>query len=353
MVRVRLVGGTLAVILCMCLLPASASAQATTASGIAGVVRDTSGAVLPGVTVEASSPALIEKARIVVTDGEGPVQHRRSAARHVCRSPSRCPGFRTFRRDGIVLHGGVHGDGQRRHAGRDARGDDHGDRRSAAGRHAERPQADRHVGRDAQRAAEQREEPEQPRDADAGFQGNEGFDVTGGYTGQVGGTYHGKARHQGAVRRHEHPACGGEPGLQPEPGTVQETVLSTSGISAESNADGVADQHDPEGGRQHLLGQRCGLYSGESLQSDNLSDELRARGLTTVTSVNYDLDAGTTSAARSSRTGCGSSPRSGNGATTAGRRQVLQQDAGHAVLHAGSRPAGVHARVDGVQGASA
>ena len=69
--RVRLVGGTLAVILSMLLLPASASAQATTASGIAGVARDTSGAVLPGVTVEASSPALIEKVRSAVTDGEG------------------------------------------------------------------------------------------------------------------------------------------------------------------------------------------------------------------------------------------------------------------------------------------
>jgi hypothetical protein len=40
-------------------------------SGIAGVVKDTTGAVLPGVTVEASSPALIEKVRTVVTDGEG------------------------------------------------------------------------------------------------------------------------------------------------------------------------------------------------------------------------------------------------------------------------------------------
>ena len=38
---------------------------------ITGVVKDTSGAVLPGVTVEASSPALIEKARSVVTDGTG------------------------------------------------------------------------------------------------------------------------------------------------------------------------------------------------------------------------------------------------------------------------------------------
>ena len=51
------------------LLPVAAFAQAN--SVIAGVVRDSSGAVLPGVTVEATSPALIEKSRSVVTDGEG------------------------------------------------------------------------------------------------------------------------------------------------------------------------------------------------------------------------------------------------------------------------------------------
>ena len=50
---------------CTLLLPPRvASAQQAQASGIAGVVRDTSGAVLPGVTVEASSPALIEKTRM-------------------------------------------------------------------------------------------------------------------------------------------------------------------------------------------------------------------------------------------------------------------------------------------------
>jgi hypothetical protein len=49
------------------LLPATAHAQAT----VAGTVRDASGAVLPGVTVEASSPALIEKMRTVVSDGSG------------------------------------------------------------------------------------------------------------------------------------------------------------------------------------------------------------------------------------------------------------------------------------------
>src|SRR5436189_587378 len=49
----------------------SSAAWAQQASGIAGVVRDTSGGVLPGVTVEAASPALIEKVRSVVSDSSG------------------------------------------------------------------------------------------------------------------------------------------------------------------------------------------------------------------------------------------------------------------------------------------
>ena len=57
----------LAVVLGALLLPAAVYAQ----SSMAGVARDTSGAVLPGVTVEASSPALIEKVRSVVTDASG------------------------------------------------------------------------------------------------------------------------------------------------------------------------------------------------------------------------------------------------------------------------------------------
>src|SRR5262245_14132151 len=49
------------------LVPAQVHAQ----SAFAGTVKDTSGAVLPGVTVEASSPVLIEKSRTAVTDGSG------------------------------------------------------------------------------------------------------------------------------------------------------------------------------------------------------------------------------------------------------------------------------------------
>src|SRR4051794_19932115 len=82
--------------------PAPLAAQAQSASGIAGVVKDTSGAVLPGVTVEASSPALIEKTRSVVTDSQG--QYRivdlRSGTYSVIYS---LPGFNTVRREGIEL----------------------------------------------------------------------------------------------------------------------------------------------------------------------------------------------------------------------------------------------------------
>src|SRR3954463_2391290 len=53
------------------LFTAAAAFAQTGASGIAGQVKDTSGAVLPGVTVEAASPALIEKVRTVVSDDQG------------------------------------------------------------------------------------------------------------------------------------------------------------------------------------------------------------------------------------------------------------------------------------------
>ena len=80
------------------LMPAWALAQST----ITGVVKDTSGAVLPGVTVEAASPVLIEKVRTAVTDGTG--QYRildlRPGAYTVTFTLT---GFGTFKRDGLEL----------------------------------------------------------------------------------------------------------------------------------------------------------------------------------------------------------------------------------------------------------
>ena len=59
-----------AAILASLILPALSDGQ-TSQSALAGVVKDTTGAVLPGVTVEAASPALIERVRSVTTDSAG------------------------------------------------------------------------------------------------------------------------------------------------------------------------------------------------------------------------------------------------------------------------------------------
>ncbi len=83
------------------LLPASAAfAQAT----LAGVVKDPSGAVLPGVTVEASSSALIEKSRSAVTDGTG--QYRITELPPGTYAMTfMLSGFSTVKRDGVEVTG--------------------------------------------------------------------------------------------------------------------------------------------------------------------------------------------------------------------------------------------------------
>jgi hypothetical protein len=79
--------------------------RAQQASGISGVVRDTSGLAMPGVTVEAASPALIEKVRTVTTDGEGrySIVDLRPGTYTVTFTLT---GFSTVKREGITLQSG-------------------------------------------------------------------------------------------------------------------------------------------------------------------------------------------------------------------------------------------------------
>ena len=89
---------TLSAVVLVC--PSAVFAQAS----IAGVVRDTSQAVLPGVTVEAASPALIEKVRAVVTDGTG--QYRIVDLRPGTYTVTfTLVGFSTVKREGVQLTG--------------------------------------------------------------------------------------------------------------------------------------------------------------------------------------------------------------------------------------------------------
>ena len=96
----RFASGCVAFLVWALLVPASASAQ--DASVIVGVVRDASGGVLPGVTVEASSPALIEKVRTVVSNDQG--QYRIVDLRPGTYTVTfTLTGFGTYKRENVEL----------------------------------------------------------------------------------------------------------------------------------------------------------------------------------------------------------------------------------------------------------
>src|SRR6476620_5703785 len=93
--RLLLSSGALA---CLLALPATARAQ----SAFAGVVKDATGAVLPGVTVEAASPALIEKVRSATTDTNGAykIENLRPGTYSLTFN---LPGFSSIKKDAIEL----------------------------------------------------------------------------------------------------------------------------------------------------------------------------------------------------------------------------------------------------------
>jgi carboxypeptidase family protein len=98
MLRRAFAKAVLAASLGLALLPGTASAQ----SAITGLVKDTSGAVMPGVTVEAASPVLIERVRTVVTDAQGrfTIVDLRPGPYQVTFA---LPGFKTVIQEGIDL----------------------------------------------------------------------------------------------------------------------------------------------------------------------------------------------------------------------------------------------------------
>jgi len=272
------------VIACVLLLPSLALAQQT-ASGIAGIVRDTSGAVLPGVTVEAASPALIEKVRTVVTNVEGRynIVDLRPGTYVVTFT---LPGFNTFRREGIELTAGftanVNGDLQV------------GALEETITVSGATPLVDtQNVRKQTVMSTELLDTlPLSTKNVNTvatitpGFNTTLNAEVVGGYTTQVGGgPYHGKSgsniTFDGMGIQH----ASGNMGYTPNTALSEEVTLSTSGISAESNADGVVANMVPKEGGNSFRGQASGLFSGSKLQQSNLTDELRARGLTTTNEV--------------------------------------------------------------------
>ncbi len=267
----------LVVVSAFLLLPALASAQ----SSIVGVVRDASGGVLPGVTVEAASPALIEKVRSVTTDAEGRyrIVDLRPGPYTVTFT---LPGFSTVRREGLELRAEF----------------------------AATVNADMAVGAIEETLTVTGEAPivdtrssraqvQFERDTLEALPGAgrlttlsavlPGATLTQENNRGVGGT---------SDRTHTRYSVHGGPEAQPiidgmnqqlpnstqgvvvfNQLAIQEVVLETSGIGADRDSGGMAINMIPRDGGNVLTGSATFSYSGPDLEMSNVNDDLLTRGL--------------------------------------------------------------------------
>ena len=272
-------------------------AQTATTGAIAGTVRDTTGAVLPGVTVEAASPALIEKVRIAVTDQQG--NYRIVDLRPgTYRATFTLPGFATYRREGIELTTGftapanaemkigsieetvtvtgaspvvdVRGSGQQRVLSRELL-DNVPTGKALQGFAALTLGASLSAGQQ---------------------------DVGGDRGDSLGGFgYHGTRASDQRLTREGMPftTLGGDANQRNtmiNQAFTQEMTLDTRGASAENEAGGPHVNVVPKDGGNNFSWTFTGNGTNGSVQADNVSAELQARGLPPQSSVRKIWDLG-------------------------------------------------------------
>jgi Carboxypeptidase regulatory-like domain len=273
----------------------SRTVDAQQASSIAGLVRDTSGGVLPGVTVEVTSPALIEKVRTAVADGEGRynITDLRPGTYTVTFT---LEGFNVLKRDGITLTAGftatVNADMQ-------------------VGSLAETitvtgaaPLVDTANVRQQESVSDEllnalpsgskgfmglsRLIPGMSGNSDSG--GASGiYSANSAHAATVHGKGGGKMSYDGMQTSNQ--SGTGHTSYVMNPATVEETVILTGGISAESDASGLLINLVPKEGGNTFRGGFDGVYTNENFQSDNLSQRVRDRGTLSLNKAQRLYDA--------------------------------------------------------------
>ena len=259
---------------------------------IAGVVKDTSGAVLPGVTVEATSPVLIEKVRTVTSDGQGQfkVIDLRPGTYAVTFALT---GFNTVKREGIVLTS-------------DFTATVNADMRVGAMEETVTVTGESPLI-DTQSVTQKKS---LTHDAIDGLPTGRSFQnlsvlVPGVQTSlasqDVGGTggdrfqtlsVHGSRADQMPLVMNGMPfnnmnntGGGYNTTLVVNTGTVQEMTVTTSGLAAEARSSGVLTNIIPKEGGNNYRGGFFGNFSNNHLQSNNLTQDLIDRNLKGVNRV--------------------------------------------------------------------
>ena len=273
------------------LLPAALVAQT---GAVAGVIRDASGAVLPGVTVEAASPALIEKVRSVISDGDGRynIVDLRPGEYSVTFTLA---GFNTFKRNGVTLSAGftaaVNADLQV------------GALEETITVSGAAPLVDTQNVRQQQVVSAQLLET-LPSGA-KGFMGLARLvpGMSGGAdSGGASGLYSSNSAHNSTVHgkggarmsydgmQTSNLSGTGHTSYIMNPSTVEETTVTTGGISAESDASGLTINLIPKEGGNAFRGMSDGTFANDQMQRTNLNDRLRARGVDNTSKVLHLYD---------------------------------------------------------------
>ena len=281
------------------LRPDAISAQTLTSGSIAGVVRDTTGAVLPGVAVEAASPALIEKVRTVVTDAQGRYQvvELRPGTYSVTFTLT---GFNAVRREGIQLTTGITAtvDAELRV----------GELAETVVVSGAAPAVDIQNVRSATVLSRERLDTLPSGKSTPAYSAmivgatvsRTAQDVGGNRGESVGAmSIHGSRDQDTKLlldgMRYNH-ALGASGGafrfISINQAYVEEVALETGGMSAESETAGVQLNAVPRDGGNTYRVYFVASGTGPALQGTNLTDDLRARGLTAAPEIRKIYDVG-------------------------------------------------------------
>lgn len=272
------------------LLPAVSGAQTT---GIAGRVTDASGAVLPGVTVDASSPALIERTRSAVTNGEGlyTIVDLRPGTYSVTFT---LPGFSTIVREQIALTSAFTAtvNVEMRVGAVEETITVTGATPTVDIRNTIQRQVIPHEVMEAVPVKRNYVGigqtipgtiPTTPNRAS-------GQDV-GGLAGERGFlSYHGSNQMSPELEGMSWLIDGSSQGYTINPSEVQEFSYQLSSLTADSPYGGVRINVIPKDGGNRFSGFLYADYTNGDLQSNNLSDRLRAQGLSSVNRVKRSVD---------------------------------------------------------------